>query len=441
MKLKQRPEIIWYLKLYNFVASERLKQNDIDQRKIHTQLVTVLSTGILMWLYAFLAWFTMSTPVPGIVGFICSSIHLLSPLLFKFTNSIYFISNVLLAAGIVHQSTFAFHSGGFMSVILIWFGILPMLAGVMSGRKGTITWVAITISVSVIFLFLHLFGFNFPYSISHRGMLWAQVFLVFGWIFLSSVMIIVYTELREHTEYKLYQQGHKIDDLFRVLFHDLANPLGRIAIGLTIAKKQLPNGESNRGLEIATLAADSMMEITQNIRRMYAMSKGKANVDLHYCPFNKTIEYIRKIYNAELEKKHVTIEYNDDKNAGLQLLVEPVSFNNQVIGNIISNAIKFSPENGHIVVTAYPSGEETVTIEIKDHGIGIPQSLLLQLFDLSKKTTRSGTMGEMGTGFGMHIMKSFVEMYGGQVGVESSEGTNGTPSGTTIRLILRGRWS
>ena len=440
MRIKDRPGLSWYFKLYNFVASERLKQNDVDQRQIHVQLVTVLSTGLLMWAYAFLAYFTMSSPVAGIIGFICSLIHLLSPLLYRFTNDTYFICNVLLGAGLIHQGSFSFYSGGFMSPILIWYGILPMLGGIMYGRKGAITWVVCTLGVASSFLALHLAGFIFPYVISETGILWAQALLVFGWIFLSSLMIIVYSGLREFTESRLVEQGHKIDDLFRVLFHDLANPLGRIAIGLSLAKKKIPEGETNRGLDIATEASDSMLEITQNIRRMYAVSKGKANVDLHYAPFSRTIEYIKKVYGQEMERKHIQLEFNEDKNTGLRILVEPVSFNNQVVGNIISNAIKFSPQESKIVINVYPVGHETVALEFKDQGIGMPVLLVNQIFDLSKRTTRSGTMGESGTGFGMHIMKSFVEMYGGQVGIESSEGSQGNPSGTTIRLILRGKW-
>jgi signal transduction histidine kinase len=441
MKLKKARALRWYFHLFNFVAKERIKKNDIDRREIHTQLAVVLSTGVLMWAYAFLAYFTISSPVPGVVGFASSIVHILSPLLYRFTNRTYFISNVLLTAGMAHQGTYAYYSGGFESTILIWFGILPMIGGVTSGRRGAVTWLYFSIMVSLTFFTLHINGHQFPKLISPLGRLWSQALLVFGWIFLSSTIVIVYSELREHTEQLLHDQGKKIDDLFRVLFHDLANPLGRIAIGLSIAKKQLPNGESNRGLEIAKLASDSMMEITQNIRRMYAVSKGKANVDLTLTPLNSAVDYIMKLYAAELERKQVRINYHFDKNLGLRLMVEPVSFNNQVLGNIISNAIKFSKPGGQIYLTAYPIDHDSFTIEIKDNGIGIPQILVSQLFDFNKKTTRPGTNGESGTGFGMHIMKSFVEMYGGEILIESKEEGQNVPSGTTVRLVLKGEWT
>lgn len=439
MKLKAK---LWaiYRAIYQFVAKNRLKQNDIDPREIHAQIAVVLTTGILMWSYVFLAFHNIASPIPAIVGIVSSMIHLLSPLLFRFTNNSYIPSNVLLGAGIVHQATFSYFSGGFDSNILIWFGILPLIGGVISGRKGAITWFVMTILVSLGFFVLHLLGHKFPNQITYEGRIWAQGFLVFGWIFLSSAIVIVYSGLRENSEKLLKEQGKKIDDLFRVLFHDLANPLGRIAIGLSIAKRNLPDGETNRGLEIAQNASDSMMEVTQSIRRMYAMSKGKGNVDLSLIPLNVAVDYVKKIYQPELDRRNITIEYHFDKHEGLKLLVEPVSFNNQVLGNIISNAIKFSPEHSQIFITAYPTNQGTFAIEIKDNGIGIPEQIKKQLFDINKKTSRPGLRGETGSGFGMHIMKSFVEMYGGHIHVESMETSNNLPSGTTVKIILEGEW-
>jgi signal transduction histidine kinase len=442
MNLKNVPALRWYFHIFAYVAQVRLKKNDIDPREIHTQIVVVISTGVLMWAYAILACLSISSPVAAIIGCICATVHTFSPMIFRFTNNSYISSNVLLTAGIVHQGTFSYYSGGFDSNILIWFGILPMIGGVISGRKGAVTWLYCSLVVSLAFFVLQLSGHEFPYLISKSGRLWSQALLVFGWICLSSTIVIVYAGLREHTEKLLNTQSKKIDDLFRVLFHDLANPLGRIAIGISIAKKQLPDAENNRGLEIASLASDSMMEITQNIRRMYAVSKGKGNVDLTLTPLNSAVAYILKLHSSDLERKQIKLAYHFAKNEGLNLLVEPISFNNQVLGNILSNAIKFSPPGSEINLTAYPLTHNSFAIEVKDNGIGMPQVLINQLFDLNKKTTRPGTNGESGTGFGMHIMKSFVEMYGGELIVESKEAKDETtPSGSTIKLILKGEWN
>lgn len=440
MDLQKKSGFGWYFCLFKFVAENRIKSKDLDLRDIHTHLVVMITTGVLMWGYATIAYLTINSPVPGIVGYICSMVHFLSPLLFRVTKSHYTATNVLIGSGLIHQATYSYFTGGFESHLLIWFGILPMLAGVMSGLRAVVTWLLVTTLVALAYLILLLNGFKFPNEISKTGSLVSHAMLVFGWIFLSSSIVTVYVELRKHSERLLETQNKKIEDVFRVLFHDLANPLGRVAIGISIAKKTLADGDKNRGLEIAQSASDSMLEITQNVRKMYAVSKGKANVDLVLSPFEKSLEYVEQVYAGELERKNLKIVVDKTSPHSLHLMVEPVSFNNQVFGNIISNAIKFSPVGSEIHVKTRPVSDGRVWIEVKDNGIGIPKSLLPLLFDVNQKTSRPGTTGETGTGFGMHIMKSFVEMYGGEIAIDSIEKNGDEPSGTTIRINLKGEW-
>jgi len=74
---------------------------------------------------------------------------------------------------------------------------------------------------------------------------------------------------------------------------------------------------------------------------------------------------------------------------------------------------------------------------VTDPGIGIPKETLKRLFDLTSATSRPGTEGEEGTGFGMPLIKSFVEHYGGKIEVESKEQGDGAENhGTTIRIWL-----
>jgi signal transduction histidine kinase len=431
--------IDFYFKLFNFLAAKRIKCNDLDLRRIHSHTVITLSTGILMWGYAFLALYTIASPVPGIIGLICSTIHLLSPLLFRLSNNAFLISNIMIGAGMIHQSSFSYFSDGFDSHILIWFGILPMLGGIIAGKRGAVLWASLTTLVASVFLFLEVSGFPFPAMMTPAGRMLAHAFLVFGWIFLSSSIIYVLLILNENKERLLTEQSQKIEDLFRVLFHDLAGPLSRISIGLSIARREHNQEAKTNGLEIAAKAADSMMEITQNVRRMYSVSKGRLTNDLIYFALNDCVDYVQRLYANELEKKNLKIDYDFQRYNGLKFLVGPVSFKNQVLGNALSNAIKFSQPSSKITIRAYPYNHQYHAIEIVDTGIGIPKNLIDSLFDMSKKTSRPGTSGENGTGYGMHIMKSFIEMYQGKISVESKDDSQGN-SGTTIKILLKAQW-
>lgn len=423
----------WYFKLFKFVAGNRIAKNDIELRDIHSSLTMTLTTSLLMWGYAFLAYFTISSPVPGIVGFISSIIHLLSPLLFRISKNTFLITNIGLLAGVTHQASFSYYTGGFMSHILIWYGLIPVLGGLIAGPRGAIFWFVNTILISLWFFYLHLMDYPFPNLISDEGRIWAHTMLVFGWIFLSSAIVVLYGSLREHKEKMLKKQSEKIDELFRVLFHDLANPLGRLSIGLSMAERATENLESNRGFRIAKSSIESMIEITQNVRNLYAANKGKADFKLKPFPLNSSVEYLTKLYSSDLQRKNITLKYDYENHSGIQLLVESISFNNQVLGNILSNAIKFSKPNSEIEISASPTAGDEFLLQIKDHGVGIPSNLINDLFDYNKKVSRPGTLGEIGNGFGMQIMKSFVELYNGRVEVESEVG-----AGTTIKIFLKG---
>jgi signal transduction histidine kinase len=181
-----------------------------------------------------------------------------------------------------------------------------------------------------------------------------------------------------------------------------------------------------------------MLDITQNVRKMYALSKGKNDVssDLCFCPINESIEYVKKLYAVELEKKNIKLVYDAQKYKDLNVLVEPISFNNQVLGNAVSNSIKFSHPGSTITIRVSQGDQHFHIVEVCDQGIGMPPLLKESLFDINKKTSRAGTNGEIGTGFGMHIMKSFVEMYHGKVEVESNDETQPLP-GTVIKFLLK----
>lgn len=437
-QLEYSPLLKWYFKLIDFISQPRIEKADINLKDIHSHTSMILSTGIIMWAYTILACFSIPSPIPAIVGIIASTIHILSPLLFRWSNATFCITNVALTAGFVHQFTFSLYTGGYDSFTLKWFSILPMLGGVICGRRSAIVWAIITILGISVFLILKLAGYEATNEISEIGRVWGNGLILYGYVFLATIMILIFVSMQTYSEKLLQEQGQKIDDLFRVLFHDLANSLGRINIGLSIAKKGNSHGE--KGITIASQAAESMMEITSNVRRMYAVSKGKAEVDLVFTSLNESVDYLKKVFLGELEKKKIQIEYDFERNKNFKVLVEPVSFKNQVLGNIISNAIKFSKPGGVIKITCYPVSAHYQAIEIRDYGVGMPESMIDQMFDLTKKTSRQGTSGEPGTGFGMHIMKSFIEMFQGQVLIESNEGGPEEETGTTFKLILRGSW-
>lgn len=92
-------------------------------------------------------------------------------------------------------------------------------------------------------------------------------------------------------------------------------------------------------------------------------------MDLLPTPLNESVEYLQQLFAHELQRKNLSIIYHFEKHSGLKLMVEPVSFKNQVLANIISNAVKFSRPGGIIHIEAWPLSAPLFALKIRDEGM------------------------------------------------------------------------
>jgi signal transduction histidine kinase len=423
-----------YVSYYRGIAGGSYATNRARSQEFHVFVTLAFYMTIFMWLYELMIIFVVESPFLVWFGLICAIIHTALPFCLRFTPKMGLVSNAMFVSGLTLSLAFSYFDQGVLSDNMIWLAAPPLLSGYIMGRRAAITWMLTSFTIFALFIFLNHQAYPFPALLNSFEHIILRAFLVIGIITSATFLSLHFISAREHSEKKLQVRTKRVDDLFRVLFHDLASSMSRLGIGLTLIKRTGVDGPIARGLEIATEANDSMWEITQNVRKIYAASKGKTALEMGFHPLTAAVDHVTQNLRNDLQKKNISIVYDRERYQGLNVFVEPVSFKNQVFANIFSNCIKFSPDSGKIFVTAQKRGK-TVTIEIRDEGVGIPPEILQNIFDLTKKTSRPGTLGELGSGFGMHIMKSFVDLYKGSVEVFSSENA---PSGTTFRIHLNG---
>ena len=130
--------------------------------------------------------------------------------------------------------------------------------------------------------------------------------------------------------------------------------------------------------------------------------------------------------HAELKRQTITVEIQSD----LPRVLGNALRLGQSVSNIVSNAIKYTPEQGRITVTAEMK-DDKVAIKIKDNGIGISQEDLPHIFDKFFRVDRPETENIVGSGLGLSIVKTIIEKHGGRVWVESEIG-----NGTTFVIVL-----
>jgi len=229
----------------------------------------------------------------------------------------------------------------------------------------------------------------------------------------------------------LLQQKDRIKDeyVYRVT-HDIKGHLAAIHSCLAVA--------IDRDMEIPAYRRDDL------IRRAYARALNltdfvKALLRLSHMRLSNTFEMdnfsisdslldVIKTVKSKAEDKSITLNSNIESSIGN---IEGNQFSiEEMVSNIILNAIKYTPEGGEVTVSA-EGDEEYIVINISDTGIGIPDKEQDKIFDEFYRATNARKTERDGTGLGLSIVKYIVERHGGEIQVQSEEG-----SGTTFTLKL-----
>ncbi len=223
----------------------------------------------------------------------------------------------------------------------------------------------------------------------------------------------------------------KKNSILETLSHDLMGPLNMISSIAGLLRKKIQSYNDTNLDElvsmIETTCGKNATYIRDFLNQEYLES---ANVVL-----NKRRVNLREKVETVLEE-YRQMPGNQDKNFQLVaskddifMAMDELKFI-QLINNLISNAIKFTADNGEISIRLEEK-DDTIQITVSDNGIGIPKHLQPILFDKFTKARRPGLHGEEPTGLGMSIVKQVVELHGGQIRLESEEN-----KGTTFFITI-----
>jgi two-component system, OmpR family, sensor kinase len=208
--------------------------------------------------------------------------------------------------------------------------------------------------------------------------------------------------------------------------HDLRNPLEVI---LTYSQFLLDDAADVLDREqiefINTIRASSffMLSLVNDFLDYSKIEAGKLELDLAPVDLLKLLEENIKRNRILAERKQIQIVCELKDQPPKMILDE--SKIEQVLNNLIGNAVKFSPHNDIINIRVFSDGSHIV-ISIKDNGLGISAEESNKLFNPFVKGTSKGTAGEKGAGLGLAIVKKIVEGHGGKISVESEIGKGAT---------------
>ncbi len=221
------------------------------------------------------------------------------------------------------------------------------------------------------------------------------------------------------------------DKLFAILSHDLRSPVNSY-VSLTDMfideSFDLSLDEIRVMAKSMNKSARSLSELLENLLEWAKMQRGnfvirKESIFLGQI-VNHALEVLKEMFsNKEIDLK-IDIEKSLTVNCDVQLL-------KSIIRNLATNAFKFTPRKGKVIIAAEDLETEFIQISIRDTGIGIRKELIGKLFQIENEVGRPGTEGESSSGLGLLLCKDFVEKQGGKIWVESEETV-----GTTFYFTL-----
>jgi len=233
--------------------------------------------------------------------------------------------------------------------------------------------------------------------------------------FCSNNKDIVVT-LHDITKIKNLEKTKK--DFASNVSHELRTPLTAIK-GFVETLQETNNDEENiHYLDIISRHTDRVIRIVNDLLLLSKLEGTPDNLELEKVNLNNLMDNILKIFEQSLEEKNLALKFNTDNNLPI-IKADPFKLE-QVFINLIDNAIKYT-ERGEIIITL-SRNNETVTIEIQDTGICIPQEHLSRIFErfYVVDSSRSRKLG--GTGLGLSIVKHIVNLHNGKIDVKNIPG-------------------
>ncbi|HVX86070.1 MAG TPA: chemotaxis protein CheB [Phycisphaerae bacterium] len=220
------------------------------------------------------------------------------------------------------------------------------------------------------------------------------------------------------------------DDFLATLSHELRTPLSAILIYSNLLRRQAQgHPEFVDGLEAMVRSAEAQKQLIDDLLDSARITSGKLRLQMRTTDLGGLVEESVEAIRPTAEAKGVALKAKVARNLGT-VSVDPDRLQ-QVVWNLLNNAVKFTPKGGKVEMHASRQGDE-VQIEVSDTGRGIEAEFLPEVFEPFRQADASSTRIHGGLGLGLAICKRLVEQHGGTIRAESG----GAGRGATFTVLL-----
>ncbi len=246
-------------------------------------------------------------------------------------------------------------------------------------------------------------------------------------------------QIREHidmlarAEAALRETDRRKDEFLATLAHELRNPLAPLRTGIAVLNAVgSEDARATRMIGVMGRQIDMLIKLIDELLDVARISSGKIDITCEPVDLRQVIDMALESCNAGEAvpcRQRLTLSMPDDGQA--VWVMGDRSRLVQAVCNLLNNAIKYTPEHGDIGV-ALAADARMATIRVSDTGVGIPPDMLAAVFEMFAQIEGSRHRSQGGLGLGLSLVRSLVELHGGQVIAESA----GLGEGSTFTLRL-----
>lgn len=225
---------------------------------------------------------------------------------------------------------------------------------------------------------------------------------------------------------KLRKVDEHKNNFISTLSHELRNPLAAISMGISLMEHVTSGSEQDKHTrEIIKRQTSQLVRLVDDLLDITRITKNKIELKKENIEVIVLVKDVLEEYKAQYYEKNVILEGRYYTEA-LYINADSVRIK-QVIGNLLSNSLKFTKKDGMVKVTvSKDDSSNEVIINVCDTGIGIAPEFLPNLFEIFVQADNSHARGSGGLGLGLSIVKGIIDLHGGSIAVKSEGLDKGT---------------